>query len=434
MYRVLLADDDPIALSGIKRLIDWKKNGCVIEETAADGITARKKIERLLPDLVICDIAMPGLSGIDLLKYSNEKVPGTVFIMLTNHENFSFARESIHYRAAGYLVKSELKPQALEAVLAQAVAESENRKKLRRVEEADKLLLSRERQERIRNALADFLHGKLPPENKELLHEEKMLSCFAFAFIPLDFAFAPKNSDVSAEDQHKIFDWETEIAEYLAASFFQHSFVLPYSSFSQKPENNKNYYQDLLLFAWKLEPETWESNAAHFRERLVKTSGQITQLGADVMASEFYASVEADWEKPAADLRRLAEQHYQTKNTQSEAVIKALQYIINNVERKLTLNDVAKFACISPGYLSTLFKREYKQNLMDFINQTKINYACELLKKNKYRINEISNRLGFENAFYFSRVFRRHTDLTPSEFRSKEISKSYSETEVLESL
>jgi YesN/AraC family two-component response regulator len=228
----------------------------------------------------------------------------------------------------------------------------------------------------------------------------------------------PEYYGISPEEKKKIFDWEIEITERLASSFFTHLIILPLW------DENGNHHSDdsvrnLLLYVWNLEPKAWETNIARFRERLIKTSSQITRLGVEVIASNFFTSCDME-ERPCHVLRRIEEQYYFIgKGTHSEIVQKAMQYILNHVEERIMLQDVANFAHISPGYLSTLFKREYNQNLVDFINQTKIDRACELLRENKYRINEISYLLGYENAFYFSRVFRRHTGITPSEFKEK---------------
>jgi YesN/AraC family two-component response regulator len=351
---------------------------------------------------------MPGISGLDLLKQAEMEFPGIVFIMLTNHEDFNFALESLHYRAVDYLVKNSLSLEILQKALTRAITERENRNKLHRVTEADDLLYGRQRQEQLRNVVNNFLQNDQPlsPEDTALLKEEG-ISSFAFAFIPVNFSVLPEYQD-SPQEQRKIFDWQAEITEHLAASFFPRSLLLPQSG-------SLDADGELLLFAWDLRPQTWDADIARFRERLIKTSGQITRLGVDVIASDFFPSCGTS---PSQTLTQIKEQYYRSgKGTYPEAVQKALQYILSHVEEKITLQDMANFACVSSGYLSTLFKREYNQNLMDFINQAKVDRACELLKDKKLRINEIAYLLGYENAFYFSRVFKRHTGLTPSEFR-----------------
>lgn len=84
------------------------------------------------------------------------------------------------------------------------------------------------------------------------------------------------------------------------------------------------------------------------------------------------------------------------------------------------LQDVADHVNISPSYLSALFKKAYGQNLVDFINQTKVQRACELIREGKYRIYEISYMLSFENAYYFTKVFKKHTGCTPTEYQRRE--------------
>jgi two-component system response regulator YesN len=98
---------------------------------------------------------------------------------------------------------------------------------------------------------------------------------------------------------------------------------------------------------------------------------------------------------------------------------KAKRYIMDNLERHISLQDIADHVCISPGYLSTVFKKEYNQNLMDHINMIKMERACELICQRKYRIYEVSYKVGFNNAYYFTRVFRRHIGLSPSEYQKK---------------
>lgn len=75
MYNVLIVDDEPIILSGIKFLIDWEKNDCTIMDTARNGREALDKIRSCTPDIVLCDIGMPVMDGMELLKTVNQEFP-----------------------------------------------------------------------------------------------------------------------------------------------------------------------------------------------------------------------------------------------------------------------------------------------------------------------------------------------------------------------
>ena len=81
--------------------------------------------------------------------------------------------------------------------------------------------------------------------------------------------------------------------------------------------------------------------------------------------------------------------------------------------RSLTLNKVAREFNISPNYLSVLFSKNNDIGFSDYINQSKIDAAKKMMTDGDYKIYEISDRLGYESAFYFSRVFKKVTGLSP---------------------
>lgn len=102
----------------------------------------------------------------------------------------------------------------------------------------------------------------------------------------------------------------------------------------------------------------------------------------------------------------LSAQLEQYASGKQELIEKAKQYVQDNVDKRIMLQDVADYVCISPGYLSALFTKMYNQNFVDYINHVKMERACELIREGRYRIYEISDMLSFENAYYFSQVFK----------------------------
>lgn len=190
MYQVLLVDDEPLILSGIKFMIDWQKNDCQIADTARNGQQALEKLRTLHPNIVICDIAMPGMSGTELLKQAAEEFPDIVFIMLTNHPDFQLAQHSLRYRAVDYLLKSDLEPAALEEGLAHAKAECDTRAKLNRVQLVDDYLSSN-RRKLLENAFLNLVQsrpGAADAKSTELLQSAGVLDRYAVAYLPLDFS------------------------------------------------------------------------------------------------------------------------------------------------------------------------------------------------------------------------------------------------------
>ena len=130
MYRVLLADDEPIILSGLQSMLDWERLDCTVCGAARDGQQALELVEARRPDIVVCDIKMPRLTGLELLEACAQRCPELVFIMLTNHQDFHMAQQSLRNRAVDYLLKIDLDEEKLAHSLRLAIDECEKRRRL----------------------------------------------------------------------------------------------------------------------------------------------------------------------------------------------------------------------------------------------------------------------------------------------------------------
>ncbi|HNX82312.1 MAG TPA: response regulator [Candidatus Omnitrophota bacterium] len=98
---------------------------------------------------------------------------------------------------------------------------------------------------------------------------------------------------------------------------------------------------------------------------------------------------------------------------------KVKRFIERNCFKKITLIDAAASVCLSPKYLSRLFKQSVKMGFSDYKLKIKIAKAKQLLVKANYNINQLSDKLGYQNAESFIRQFKRFTGLTPTAFRKK---------------
>ena len=101
---------------------------------------------------------------------------------------------------------------------------------------------------------------------------------------------------------------------------------------------------------------------------------------------------------------------------QTVAQVKA--YIRDHLSEKLTLADVAAVFSFSPGYLSQLFGK-YGGGFVEYITEARVAAAKEMLEKGDKKIYEIAEELGFESSFYFSKVFKKATGLSPREYQQK---------------
>ena len=105
MIQAILADDEGIIVKGLKKLIDWERLGVEIVGEAGDGAEALELIQKKAPQLVVSDIAMPGLSGLEMLRQIGSQRMNTKVIFISGYQEFSYAQDAVRYGAVDYLLK-----------------------------------------------------------------------------------------------------------------------------------------------------------------------------------------------------------------------------------------------------------------------------------------------------------------------------------------
>lgn len=98
---------------------------------------------------------------------------------------------------------------------------------------------------------------------------------------------------------------------------------------------------------------------------------------------------------------------------------RVISYVKKNIENNMNLQEIASFVGVHPNYLSSAFKKEVGKTLSSYVNEQKI-YAIKLyLDYTNLSINEISDAFNFSNVTYFSPFFKKHTGLTPLNYRNR---------------
>lgn len=105
MIKVLIVDDEPKLREGLRVFIDWGSLGYYVVDTAVNGNDALEKYNQYQPDLVIADIRMPGMDGLQLIELLRELDPKLHILILSGYADFDYARKAITQRADGYLLK-----------------------------------------------------------------------------------------------------------------------------------------------------------------------------------------------------------------------------------------------------------------------------------------------------------------------------------------
>ena len=120
-------------------------------------------------------------------------------------------------------------------------------------------------------------------------------------------------------------------------------------------------------------------------------------------------------------LRKFLEKEYDKRISLITPLIReVLDYINQNVCNDISREDIASHLDISPEHLSRSFREQCGLSLIDYINRCKIEKSCHYIKQNKrLKVGEISAAVGIKDANYFYRIFKKHTGLTPTEYKKK---------------
>jgi len=541
MYRVMIVDDEPLILAGIASLLDWNEYGCEISGKAANGQQALKLMEEQKPDIVITDIKMPGMDGIGFMKAVKERGwDDVIFILLTNLEEFSLARQALSLGAVEYLVKMEL----TEEKLADSLKLAMERREMKRKAEAAGTAVTVSREEAVRGYIeklltdgGTFSGGASSGNASEASAQnqgEGYDSCLrrpVLAIISFNYGYEGFSSDFTREDQKKVISFAENIIEQMVKGYFDHSclvrrelnsLVLVMSTDGIEDYREqirslgekiisvvKDYFEvsvsvavssrkeslgefGALLyeamsatnhyFYHSLDPvvfysEECETSARHtgsFHIGFLKKdlsqavalndSGRLEEILDQVacllrehnpsrqqavnacanlyffLSSFFEDGEEPDFPYEVNIMEKLGRlgtlgQIIQWINWFKEAVSGILErrrdtrvdkiaemvreYVMEHYKERITLGQAAEALNISQGYLSTAFKKQSGESFTNYVSAIKIEKAKELIASHQYMMYEVSDLLGFDTPFYFSKVFKKVTGMSPKEYEAQ---------------
>ncbi|MEH7121326.1 response regulator [Neobacillus vireti] len=201
MIRLLLADDEPVIIRGLKKLLPWQSFGLEIIGEVNNGLELIKAVEEKSVDIIISDICMPGLSGVDVIRKIRELNLNTKVIFISGFQEFSYAKEAMKHGAIDYLVKPVDKNE-LEKVILQTISlikkertDITNQDKLNQLEKKNSLETSR-------NYLDSLIEGELINQGNLDIKQNFFLSgpLFSVAVLEIDRI---KNGNNSWDDRER---------------------------------------------------------------------------------------------------------------------------------------------------------------------------------------------------------------------------------------
>ena len=414
MTRVLLADDEPLVLIGMQSMLDWNALGYELVGTARNGGEALEKIDELQPDIVVSDIRMPVLDGLQLAARVHEQYgPLPVFIMLTSYEEFDYVRRSMGLGAVDYLIKMDLTADGLREALERARTAIKKEKALRAPAPPAPGSLESYRE----RFFIQLYSGAFP--NDEVIRTY----CRELGLKPDAAAYTAvianiRNRDLTPEQQVALSAGVTRMA----------ADILPKYLRCQVTGMDLRHFNVLLL----LDSRTgWEETLAPILQKVNDILYKYfpPRCGGPSARPPACCTTSPKAKKTAFSVLPLLSEQEPIVFYRDEAstpldhrariVAEVQDYIRKNPDKKLSLNDVAAVFNFSPGYLSQLFSQNGEASFVEFVTETRIAAAKELMASTDLKIYEISERLGFESAFYFSKVFKKIEGMSPRSYLRK---------------
>lgn len=118
-----------------------------------------------------------------------------------------------------------------------------------------------------------------------------------------------------------------------------------------------------------------------------------------------------------ASMRYLTQFRKATGTENHDLVEAAIHYMHENIERRITMNDLTRYTGYSASHFSTLFRRRKGCSPLNYFNRLRVEHACRLLRETDMKIHQISFKVGIEDSLYFSRLFSKVMGMSPREYR-----------------
>lgn len=360
MYTVFVVDDEPIIRSGLSSMI--ARSGCpfqVIGE-ASSGAAAIKEIALRHPHVVISDICMADMSGLELAEYLRKNCPNIITVILSGYSEFRFAQAAIQSKVFSYL----LKPLGIEDV----------------------------------RVLLASLAKEIEKNRKEYSRQNK-LSQQAAGQISLLFSLV-KQQELAMKAE----SLQTAEVHHILSEIMQHMRENQLSL-----EQQKYLGEEVLCFVVRLIAAIKPEEKAAVIQML-----RTAEAFAPVLSSEELER--ALWRQ--ADV--LMDHIRKGGSWNQQITIERMkQYIVDHYAEKLSLSVLADEFGFNPYYLSNLFKELGGQNFLEYVNQVRIGKAIELLKDRKNKIRDVAVLTGYENVNSFTRAFKKVVGHTPNDYRKR---------------
>lgn len=417
MHRLLIVDDDEIMREGIVSNIDWEANGIEVVGTAHNGMESLEKIKTCLPEVILSDIRMPFVDGLQLTEAISKLYPHIKVVLLTAYDDFQYAKKALDLRVQQYVMKYEENDSILQAVV-NAFAEYEKQQSNREIVRRSRELLRDQ-------YLCHLLLGDRQAEEADNgrlieLHMEGGGFCVAVADVNDPRLPGGKESPLKMElTLEKVRDhceaMATDGTFGVYSVILNHQIVFLFNPPTDSADELRRIEQYLTGVV--------ENAERDLQKILTVGVGNIygERRSIPVAYEEAVQAFELknylrDEEKSHPVIQINQMRNY--GNSHLRLLEKVISYInANYCKEDLSLNQISEAVYVSPTYISMLFKKYKGINLNEYITNIRIKKAAELLCQTDLKTYEIAEKTGYPNSQYFSVIFKKCMGCSPTDYR-----------------
>lgn len=369
---VLLIDDDPNILDGMTRIIEDSFPEVFQISQAHDGHQAAVRLEKDYFPIIISDIMMPNMNGLQLLELLHSNgIPSRV-IMLSGYDDYAYVRRSMKMGAYDYLLKP---------VNIQMVTE---------------LLMS------LQNNLVNS-EATLPENCIQMIPDVPPKT--AYFDIPCESALS--------------------VAE-LQAGFEQINSLLFRNELEEMERQIRWIFSGLSPEVLSI--SQWKGILSGFLCDMMEKNEIMIRIVARYKLTENDFSAQVKNQPTASQLliklieilRTYSSDLVEHQKVKEDMIVRqAQEFIRNNYAKNINLAEIAKRSFLHPNYFSALFKKKTGVTIRDYILQVRMAKAKELMENPELKLQDIAIAVGYEDQAHFNRAFKNITGVSPSQYRKQ---------------
>ncbi|QAA30265.1 response regulator [Clostridium manihotivorum] len=401
MWKLLVADDEPKIRRGIVGLFDWSSLNIQVIGQAEDGEVALKIIEEERPDIILLDICMPFLSGLDLVEKIRSRLSTSIIIIISGYDEFAYAQKALKLKVFDYILKP-IDSDMLGNVIDKAIKELNKIKEERSYLDWSNKQIEDNSEALKQSFLSNWVNGRL---NYEQLLDE--LNFFDIKFnnnlgIMVLTVVERLSLVVSGNNWQKKtlnFAITNIVSEVLSNWTTVLAFVDDEDNIViiMDTENNLEWFGLCSLIEEKI------YNYLHYT--VIVEQKRVNNI---LSITESYKAI----------IEGIAR-----KVKYKPVVLLAIRYINKNYfVNDLNLEKVAEEFEVNPSYLSKLLKQQTGMSFIDYVTNIRINKAMCIMEDPSVKIYEVAELVGYSNQHYFCKAFKKVTGFSPSEYRGGVIS------------